>query len=91
VQQRFGGAKGPFEAPEAIVVQAADVLARAGVESLYARIDGVVRDGVFVLMEVEVTEPDLFWDSLGEGGRTYDAYVDAVLAYVEKARARAAA
>jgi len=29
-------------------------------ESLYARVDGVMRDGVFYLMELELIEPYLF-------------------------------
>ncbi len=34
----------------------------ARAESLYARVDGVVRDGVLIVIEVEVLEPALFME-----------------------------
>jgi hypothetical protein len=43
-----------------IVAQAHGVLEAAGQVSHYARVDGCVVDGRFVLMELELIEPDLF-------------------------------
>ena len=41
-------------------MQAAAALAAAPGRTAYARVDGIVRDGVFVLMELELIEPVLY-------------------------------
>lgn len=60
VQAQFGGTHRPIEPPPAMLQAAREVLERLPTEALYARIDGVERDGRFELMEVEVIEPYLF-------------------------------
>jgi len=78
VNSQFGGRM------EAAVLDAATIAAMRGVlrllpsAPLYARIDGVVRRGQFVLMEVEVNEPGLGLHlSAGAGDRFADALVAA--------------
>ena len=55
------------------------VLHALPLEPLYARIDGIVRDGHFELMEVEVIEPYLFFPG---SEAAVARYVDAVTACV---------
>ena len=64
VQSQFGGSVDPVEPTEAMLASARQAL--AAVEALgytdhaYARVDGVVVDGRFRLMELEMIEPALF-------------------------------
>jgi glutathione synthase/RimK-type ligase-like ATP-grasp enzyme len=63
VQRHFGGT-GMAAAPGAeLIAHAAAILPRVGEPLLYARVDGIERDGAFVLMELEVNEPHLFLSS----------------------------
>jgi len=59
VQQELGGSADPAMPEPAIIEQAANVL-RLRPGMLYARVDGVVIEGVFTLMELELIEPSLF-------------------------------
>ena len=60
VQQAHGGTASVREPSTDVIDQARKVLAAAGQQTLYARVDGCVVDGKFVLMELELIEPDLF-------------------------------
>jgi glutathione synthase/RimK-type ligase-like ATP-grasp enzyme len=60
VQWTHGGTHVPLEAPPGLVEQARAVLRAAPEPGLYARVDGVLRDGRLVLMELEQLEPFLF-------------------------------
>jgi hypothetical protein len=54
-----------------------DVLAQLPTRPLYARVDGLVHDAGFTLMEVEVNEPGLGLDLVGGAA---DRFADALLA-----------
>ena len=60
VQQEFGGSAVATNAPQALIDDAHAVLATIEEPWLYARVDGVERDGRLLLMELEMTEPSLF-------------------------------
>lgn len=60
VQNQFGGSAELVELPRGVVRAAARIVARVPVPLLYARVDGVVVGGRFLLMELEVAEPSLF-------------------------------
>jgi glutathione synthase/RimK-type ligase-like ATP-grasp enzyme len=76
VQEELGGRGEPRDPPAAIVEQARRVLAHAGTPLLYARVDGIERDGTFLLMELEVNEPFLYIaSSSGASERFADAIV----------------
>jgi glutathione synthase/RimK-type ligase-like ATP-grasp enzyme len=62
VQTEHGGSVSPAEVDDALVRQAAHVLAAAPEKPLYARVDGISRKGAFLLMELELIEPNLFLD-----------------------------
>ncbi|HET9158561.1 MAG TPA: hypothetical protein VFN91_17930 [Myxococcaceae bacterium] len=61
VQEEFGGVFGPAEASTEMVEAATRALEAAGQETLYARVDGVIRSGRFEVMELELVEPTLFF------------------------------
>lgn len=77
VQEKHGGSLGPATPTPDVVAQAARYLALPPGPLLYARVDGIVRDGTFVLMELEALEPELFWRTApGSAARMVAALVD---------------
>jgi glutathione synthase/RimK-type ligase-like ATP-grasp enzyme len=62
INSQYGGTLEATALPAEIVEAMRAVLALLGDAPLYARVDGVVRDGGFVLMELEVNEPGLGLD-----------------------------
>jgi hypothetical protein len=70
VQWEFGGSAVSATPPQGVQADAERVIAAAPGDPLYARVDGVERDGRLVLMELELIEPHLFlgWDN-GAAGR----------------------
>ena len=71
INARYGGRMEATELRPAIVGQMRDVLALLPEPPLYARIDGVVDGGRFVLMEVEVNEPGLGMDLVPGAGKRF--------------------
>lgn len=79
VQEEFGGVAHAAEPSPAIVEAATRALAASGQETLYARVDGVVRGGRFEVMELELVEPSLFLgESPGAAGRFAQALVESL-------------
>lgn len=76
VQADFGGQSRYFRARRAVVDAAAEVLRQFPGDILYARVDGVVRDKEFYLMEIELTDPELYFDHCPEARKRF---VDAVM------------
>jgi glutathione synthase/RimK-type ligase-like ATP-grasp enzyme len=76
VQEHLGGTTVPAEPGRHLVEQARRVVAAVGQPLLYARVDGVERDGRFLLMELEINEPSLFLE-LGKGAG--QQFADAIL------------
>lgn len=76
VQNDFGGSAAVVEPDPALVDAAARVLAAVDEPWLYARVDGVVVDGRFQLMELEMTEPSLFLELVPEAA---ERMADAVM------------
>ncbi|MEP6491949.1 MAG: hypothetical protein ABJF01_04695 [bacterium] len=74
VQSEHGGTAEPAVSGTEVVSQAARALAALSDTPLYARVDGVVLDGVFLLMEMELIEPNLFLEhGLGAPRRMAEA------------------
>lgn len=63
VQFQFGGTTESVEVEPALVTQARACVLAAPSIPVYARVDGVVKDGQFLLMELEVFEPLMFLSS----------------------------
>jgi glutathione synthase/RimK-type ligase-like ATP-grasp enzyme len=62
VNSRFGATRVAETPPREAVDQGAAALATLPELPLYARVDGVVRDGALIVLEVEVLEPALFME-----------------------------
>lgn len=60
VQKEYGGKHYHEEPDEVIINQARSILLNYPDELLYARVDGVQLNGTFMLMELELAEPELF-------------------------------
>lgn len=60
VQFQYGGTNEPAEVAPALIAQARACVLAAPSLPVYARVDGVVKDGGFLLMELEVLEPLMF-------------------------------
>jgi glutathione synthase/RimK-type ligase-like ATP-grasp enzyme len=60
VQAELGGHQVPMDPGPGIKEAGHRILQASGFETLYARVDGIVREGRFLLMELELIEPDLF-------------------------------
>jgi glutathione synthase/RimK-type ligase-like ATP-grasp enzyme len=61
IQQLYGGTVEPAQPTRDQIRQAKRVLDAVDEPLLYARVDGVMRDGNLVLMELEIIEPELFF------------------------------
>jgi glutathione synthase/RimK-type ligase-like ATP-grasp enzyme len=62
VQTEHGGSVTAIHVEPWLIGAAGNVLAALPEVPLYARVDGVVRDGQFLLMELELIEPNLFFE-----------------------------
>jgi glutathione synthase/RimK-type ligase-like ATP-grasp enzyme len=62
VQKEHGGITTAFSPPETIIETAAHILDLIDGPLLYARVDGIIKAGQFLLMELELIEPFLFFD-----------------------------
>lgn len=71
VQERFGGSSDPDQAPATARAAAERALAAVPGDWLYARVDGVERDGAFLVMELEVIEPSLFFAGAPDAARRF--------------------
>ena len=60
VQFQYGGTDESVNVSEDLVEQARRAVENAPAPTVYARVDGVVRDGTFLLMELEIFEPLMF-------------------------------
>ena len=60
MQREHGGTVSPAEPPPVLIEQAGHVVRALTDVPLYARIDGIARDGALLLMELELSEPNLF-------------------------------
>ncbi len=76
VQDDFGGRYSSIEPPVEIIKQAASILTDLPEPLLYARVDGVLVNGQFLLMELELIEPVLFFNY---APHAVDTFVDLLL------------
>ena len=62
VQSEYGGNTRLYQPTESIIQTASNILTHFSGDMLYARVDGLVINGEFILMEIELIEPQLFFD-----------------------------
>lgn len=63
VQSSYGGTVIRINPPDRILTQAQAVIDSIPQSLLYARVDGIIQNGTFFLLEVELCEPELFLDA----------------------------
>jgi glutathione synthase/RimK-type ligase-like ATP-grasp enzyme len=95
VQEAHGGssvAANPdpeiVKAGELAVVATAECTQLTAAEILYARVDGVVRDGRFLLMEFEAVEPALFFGSAPDSAARMASAIASALARLHTSNRR---
>jgi glutathione synthase/RimK-type ligase-like ATP-grasp enzyme len=66
IQTQFGGTVTPVTPDPEIIQQATDLIASIEEPLLYARVDGIISQGSFYLMELELIEPVLYVHSNAE-------------------------
>jgi hypothetical protein len=71
VQEEYGGVTTLYSPSDRIIQQAADILLYFEGPILQARVDGIIKDGNFVLMEIELIEPHLFLEFRKESLQLY--------------------
>ncbi|HXV73369.1 MAG TPA: hypothetical protein VD713_01440 [Sphingomonadales bacterium] len=80
VQELYGGASRAEAAPACAIEAATKVFSLLPVPPFYMRLDGIVRENVFLVMELELFEPELFFRAdPASAGRCADR-VEAALA-----------
>ncbi|MFN3640349.1 MAG: RimK family alpha-L-glutamate ligase [Flavobacterium sp.] len=62
VQVQYGGIYNSFQPTSVLIQQAKKVIHALPQQSMYARVDGIVKEGAFELMEIELIEPDLYFN-----------------------------
>ena len=80
VQSQFGGNYRAIEVSEELIAIAMQIIAAFGGELVYARVDGIIAEGKFLLMELELIEPDLYFDYDKNAKKRYVAALEAALA-----------
>ncbi|PSR14105.1 MAG: hypothetical protein C7N36_05325 [Bacteroidetes bacterium] len=64
VQSQFGGDYQIYHPAASLIDTAAHIVQIFGEQLLYARVDGILKAGKFLLMEVELIEPDLYFSQV---------------------------
>ena len=79
VQPQYGGVSTLVVTDASLVHQARHAVDAVGTPLLYARVDGIVRNETFLLMELELVEPNLLLDlDGGAPARFAEAIVDTI-------------
>lgn len=81
VQSDYGGTRRLVDPPPRVLAQAERVLAATGERPVYARVDGVLAGDVFLLMELELIDPELFF--LPSGAAASARFAAALLALAD--------
>ncbi len=81
VQSEHGGTVQKADPSENISTQALKILKYLPRMPCYARVDGVLRDGAFLLMELELLEPQLFLDIEEKAACRF---AEAILSHLQK-------
>jgi hypothetical protein len=87
VQGNYGGSVTRVEAPADLVKQARTILDAVPGPWLYARVDGCIVEGRFVLVELEMLEPDLFLNFDPEAPARFAGSLQRLLEFGKEPRA----
>lgn len=76
IQSQFGGTYTAYDPSTTLLKTATEIVHHISGDLLYARVDGIMIDGQFYLMELELIEPDLYFDFAADGQK---AFTDALI------------
>lgn len=79
VQPQHGGRNQLIDPPLHLVEHGRAILSAVGSPLLYARVDGILRNGEFLLMELEINEPNLFLGYSPDAPARFAAAIQSVL------------
>lgn len=79
VQSQFGGQYQAIEPDAAVLATAEHIIQTFGGDLLYARVDGILKDGKFLLMELELIEPDLYFDYHADAKQNFLSALEAMI------------
>ncbi len=79
VQSQFGGQYQRFEPDAEILATAQNIIKTFGGDLLYARVDGILKDGKLLLMELELIEPDLYFDYYPDAKKNFLTALEAMI------------
>lgn len=83
VQTEHGGTVHPTTADHRLVAQALDVIRSLDECPLYARVDGIARGDAFLVMELELIEPNVFMTYCPEAADRFAAAIQSRLGLVK--------
>lgn len=83
VQRNYGGTAAAAQPPAHLLAQARQLLNLLEADLLYARLDGIERQGEFLLMELEIIEPHLFFEQDSQAPRRFAQALAKTLAIKE--------
>ncbi|HZK69174.1 MAG TPA: hypothetical protein VFC36_06220 [Paludibacter sp.] len=81
IQSQFGGQYQAFMPDPQLLATAANIIKVFGGDLLYARVDGILKDGKFLLMELELIEPDLYFAYHADAKQNFFKALEAVTAF----------
>lgn len=71
VQGELGGTIEIIDPPSVIIQQAKEILESYAEDILYARMDGIIHNGQFQLMEAELIDPELYFRASEKGQKSF--------------------
>jgi glutathione synthase/RimK-type ligase-like ATP-grasp enzyme len=71
IQSQFGGTYTAYDPSATLLKSASDIVHSISEDLLYARVDGIMIDDQFHLMELELIEPDLYFDFAQDGQKVF--------------------
>lgn len=80
IQSQFGGQYQAFSPDASLVATAENIVKTFSNDLLYARVDGILKNGKFLLMELELIEPDLYFDYHSESKNNFLSALEAMIA-----------
>lgn len=80
IQEEHGGTTQAIEPSAEILKQTQLIIDSQNEKLLYARVDGVIRNGQFLLMELEINEPSLFFEF---SDKAASMFTEAIRSYLE--------
>jgi glutathione synthase/RimK-type ligase-like ATP-grasp enzyme len=82
VQSQFGGQYQAYFPNDSMIATAENIIKTFGGELLYARVDGILKNNSFLLMELELIEPDLYFNYAPHAKKRYLAALEAMAANI---------